>query len=77
MPFKWKFLYEFNNKLSKTTLELQESIEMLRAIQHGYKVRMVFSEKMTKSVDCEEDRLEVEKLMRNDEYYQLYKKIKK
>ena len=73
MPFKWKFLYEFNNKLSKTTLELQESIEMLRAIQHGYKVRMVFSEKMTKSVDCEEDRLEVEKLMRNDEYYQLYK----
>ena len=62
-----------NLTINYLSLELQESIEMLRAIQHGYKVRMVFSEKMTKSVDCEEDRLEVEKLMRNDEYYQLYK----
>ncbi len=74
MPFKWKFLYDFNNSLIKTPLELQESIEMLRAIQHGFKVKMVISEKKTKSVDCEEDRLEVEKIMMLDEHYIKYKK---
>ena len=74
MPFKWKFLHDFNTKLPKTSLELQESIEMLRAIQHGYKVRMVISEKKTKSVDCEQDRLDVESLMKDDEFYRMYKK---
>tara|TARA_B100000242_G_scaffold289230_1_gene258718 strand:- start:1132 stop:1899 length:768 start_codon:yes stop_codon:yes gene_type:complete len=74
MPFKWKFLYDFNTNLSKTSLELQESIEMLRAIQHGYKVRMVISQKKTKSVDCEQDRLDVENLMKDDNFYKLYKK---
>ena len=46
---------------------------MLRAIQHGFKVKMVISEKKTKSVDCEQDRLDVENLMRVDSYYQTYK----
>ena len=73
MPFKWNFLYDFNNVLQKTSLELQESIEMLRAIQHGYKVRMIISNEKTKSVDCEEDRLHVEEYMKIDPYYRRYK----
>lgn len=72
MPFKWNFLYDFNNNLEKTSLELQESIEMLRAIQHGYKVRMIISNEKTKSVDCEDDRLNVESYMKLDPYYKLY-----
>ena len=44
---------KFNNELHPTTLELQESIEMNRAIQHGFKVRMVETKFKTKSVDNE------------------------
>ena len=41
MPFKWGFLKKFNDDLKRTELELQESIEMLRAIQYGYKIKMI------------------------------------
>ena len=63
---------EFNDVLSPTSLELQESIEMIRALQHGYKVRMVESSYLSKSVDTELDRREVEKIMLNDEIYNRY-----
>jgi len=66
MPFQWGFMKKFNHELSPTTLELQESIEMNRAIQHGFKVRMVETKFKTKSVDNENDRIEAETLMKND-----------
>ncbi|TGM82268.1 3-deoxy-manno-octulosonate cytidylyltransferase [Leptospira mtsangambouensis] len=72
MPFKWHFMKSFNHKLSPTPLELQESIEMNRAIQHGYKVRMVPSPFISKSVDTNEDRLKVEELMKSDPIFPLY-----
>lgn len=72
MPFRWHFLKKFNNELSETPLELAESIEMIRAIQHGYKVRMVQTKYFSKSVDTEDDRQEVESIMKNDEIYQKY-----
>ena len=72
MPFKWGFLKKFNDELKRTELELQESIEMLRAIQHGYKIKMILTNEVTKSVDCENDRLEVEKIMKIDSYTKLY-----
>jgi 3-deoxy-manno-octulosonate cytidylyltransferase (CMP-KDO synthetase) len=72
MPFRWHFLKKFNHELKATPLELAESIEMIRAIQHGYKVRMVQTKYFSKSVDTEADRLEVEKIMQNDEIYQKY-----
>ena len=74
MPFRWHFMKKFNHELTPTPLELQESIEMIRALQHGYKVRMVPSPYKSKSVDTEEDRLEVEGIMKNDKVYQKYKK---
>lgn len=72
MPFRWHFLKKFNHELSETPLELAESIEMIRAIQHGYKVKMVQTRFLSKSVDTEEDRKEVEDIMKNDEIYNKY-----
>ena len=66
-------LYEKFNSLDPTPLELQESIEMIRAIQHGYKVKMVPTTHPVKSVDSENDRKIVEKLMHNDKLYYQYK----
>jgi 3-deoxy-manno-octulosonate cytidylyltransferase (CMP-KDO synthetase) len=74
MPFKWHFMKKFNHELSPTPLELQESIEMIRALQHGFKVRMVPSIYKSKSVDTDNDRREVEKIMINDEIYKQYAK---
>jgi 3-deoxy-manno-octulosonate cytidylyltransferase (CMP-KDO synthetase) len=71
MPFKWHFMKTFN-ALPATPLEKAESIEMIRAIQHGYKVRMVMSTFVSKSVDTEQDRLDVEKIMQQDPIYQQY-----
>lgn len=73
MPFRWHFMKRFNHELEPTPLELQESIEMIRAMQHGYKVRMVPSPYLSKSVDTEEDRQMVEELMKEDEIFKEYK----
>ena len=72
MPFRWHFLKRFNHALAPTPLELAESIEMLRAIQHGYKVRMVPSPYASKSVDTEDDRRAVEERMRTDDVFKQY-----
>jgi len=61
--------------LISTPLELQESVEMIRAIQHGYKVKMVPSPYSSKSVDTNEDRKAVEVLMKNDTLYSKYKDL--
>ena len=71
--FSLAFHEKFNHELTPTPLELQESIEMIRAIQHGYKVRMVPSSYISKSVDTNSDRLVVEQLMQNDAIYIKYK----
>ena len=75
MPFRWHFMKKFNHELEPTPLELQESIEMIRALQYGYKVRMVHSPYTSKSVDTEIDRRAVEQLMLSDEIYELYKEL--
>lgn len=72
MPFRWHFMKKFNHVLEPTPLELQESVEMVRALQHGYKVRMVPSPFLSKSVDTEEDRKIVEELMRADPVFKIY-----
>ena len=72
MPFRWGFMKTFNRTLEPTPLEQQESIEMIRAIQHGYKVRMVPSPFNSKSVDTEDDRAEAEELMRHDTVFKRY-----
>ncbi len=73
MPFRWQFMQRFNHELAETPLELQESVEMLRAMQHGYKVRMVPSTFVSKSVDTEADRQAVEALMETDPVFARYR----
>lgn len=71
MPFTKKNLFAFQ-EMSATPLEVAESIEMLRAIEHGLTVRMVKTDFNSKSVDNENDRQQVEKIMINDEIYKQF-----
>jgi 3-deoxy-manno-octulosonate cytidylyltransferase (CMP-KDO synthetase) len=65
IPFRYEFLQQFA-RLKPTPLERAESIDMLRALQHGFRVRMVETEVDTHAVDTPEDLREVERLMRTD-----------
>lgn len=75
MPFRREFLIKFA-QLAPTPLEIVESVDMLRFLEHGYKVRMVICGHETYSVDTVSDLERVEKLMRNDELYKRYAKRK-
>ena len=65
MPFTRDFLIRFN-ELEETPLEIIESVDMLRALEHGYKVKMVPTKYDTYSVDTPEDMKKVEQLMTDD-----------
>ena len=65
IPFRRDFLLKFN-RLEPTPLEKIESVDMLRILEHGYKVKMVMSPYNTCSVDTPEDLRKVEQLMKDD-----------
>lgn len=71
IPMTKDFLQTFIN-LSPTPLEISESIDMLRLLEHGYKIRIVKTEKKVKSVDTMEDLLIAEKLLLDDPTLKLY-----
>ncbi len=53
-------------ELKPTALEIIESIDMLRMLEHGYRIKMVLSEYDTYGVDTKEDLELVAKMMAND-----------
>jgi 3-deoxy-manno-octulosonate cytidylyltransferase (CMP-KDO synthetase) len=65
IPFRRDFLLKFN-RLESTPLEKVESIDMLRVLERGYKVRMALTDYETYSVDTPEDLRNVELQMKND-----------
>ena len=65
IPFTAASLQEFI-QLPPTPLEVSESIDMLRFIEHGRKVKMVQTEYATHAVDTPEDLKRVEKLLEKD-----------
>ena len=65
IPFRRAFLAQFA-ALEPTPLEQAESIDMLRALEHGYAVRMARTAHVTCSVDTPEDLAHVSHLMRID-----------
>jgi 3-deoxy-manno-octulosonate cytidylyltransferase (CMP-KDO synthetase) len=65
IPFRRDFLVKFNT-LAPSPLEMIESIDMLRVIEHGYKVKMVCKEYQSYSVNTPEDLRRVEQLMSDD-----------
>ena len=76
IPFRRDFLIKFN-KLTPTPLEIVESIDMLRVLEHGYRVKMVFSKYASYSVDTPADLIKVEKIMQDDKLFNSYRKDNK
>jgi 3-deoxy-manno-octulosonate cytidylyltransferase (CMP-KDO synthetase) len=74
IPFRKDWLLTFT-KLPPTPLETAESIDMLRFLEHGYRVRMVESPYYTYSVDTPEDLIRVEHIMRHDPLVHKYLQV--
>ena len=62
IPFRRDFLIEYN-EMEPTPLEIVESVDMMRVLEHGMKVKMVPTKYNTKAVDTKEDLQHVERLM--------------
>jgi 3-deoxy-manno-octulosonate cytidylyltransferase (CMP-KDO synthetase) len=75
IPFRKKFLLKFN-QLTPTPLEVVESVDMLRILEHGYRVKMVRSDYKTYSVDTPFDLKVVVKRMTKDPLIDLYTPVK-
>ncbi len=73
IPFTREFLLKFND-LEPTPLEVIESVDMMRVLEHGYKVKMVPTKYDTYSVDNTSDLKKVEELMKNDDLVSKYNK---
>ena len=65
IPFRRDYLLEYN-ATPQTPLEIIESVDMLRIIENGGKIRMVEMHHETLSVDTPEDLERVRKMMAND-----------
>jgi len=62
IPFQRDFLLKYTDMIP-TPLEIAESVDMMRIIEHGIKVRMIPTKYSTHAVDTEEDLKIVEKFM--------------
>ena len=71
ISFRRKFLDTFR-RLQPTPLERVESIDMLRALEHGFRVKMVQTNFESYSVDTPEDLNEVERLMKTQPLLKQY-----
>jgi 3-deoxy-manno-octulosonate cytidylyltransferase (CMP-KDO synthetase) len=71
ISFRRDFLLTYT-ALTPTPLEQAESIDMLRAMEHGYPIRLVRCDQATQSVDTPEDLAKVDALMQGDPLIQAY-----
>ena len=71
MPFRRNTLLNYL-ELSPTPLEIIESVDMNRFLEHGIPLRMVKSEYRSYAVDTEEDLKFVEGVMKNDQLLDKY-----
>ena len=65
VPFRREFLLTYTS-LPPTPLEMAESIDMLRVLEHGYKLKLVDCEVDSHAVDTPQDLAFVERLMSDD-----------
>lgn len=65
IPFRRDFLLEYT-RMAPTPLEIAESVDMMRVLEHGLKVRMAPTRHKSYSVDTEADRVRVEGYMRSE-----------
>lgn len=74
IPFRRDYLLEYNS-MRPTPLEEIESVDMMRILENGQKVRIVPTSYNTKAVDTPEDIEIVSKLMSKDRLFKLYSRI--
>ena len=72
IPFRRDFLLQYN-KMKPTPLEEIESVDMMRILENGGKVKMCNTKYLTKAVDTKEDLDLVCKMMKEDKLYENYK----
>lgn len=65
IPFRRDFLLEYN-QIEPTPLEIIESVDMMRILEHGKKVKMIPTMYQTKAVDTQEDLNRVVAMMLKD-----------
>ena len=65
IPFRREFLLRYA-ALEPTPLEIAESVDMLRILEHGFKVRIVMTDHETHAVDTPADLTLVERLIEVD-----------
>ena len=63
IPFERDFLFKYLN-LKETNLEISESIDMMRVLEHGYDVKLVEIKKETFPVDTLNDLKKVSRIMK-------------
>jgi len=68
IPFTRDFLLEYN-EMEPTPLEIIESVDMMRILENGGKVKMVDTQYITKAVDTKEDLDLVCQMMREDKLF--------
>ena len=66
IPFRREFLIKYT-AMAPTPLEIIESIDMLRVLEHGIKVKMVRTNYQTQSVDTLEDLKKVEIILNSQQ----------
>ena len=71
IPFRREFLFQYT-KLEPTPLEIAESIDMLRILEHGFSLRVVVTNYVTHAVDTPADLARVEQLLAGDPLAHFY-----
>ncbi len=71
IPFRREFLLTYV-QLEPTPLEIAESIDMNRCLEHGYGVKMIETVFETHAVDTPEDLMLVEQMMEKDKLFPTY-----
>jgi len=72
IPFTRDFLLEYN-EMEPTPLEIIESVDMMRILENGMKVKMIPTQYETKAVDTKEDLDRVIEMMKEDSLLESYK----
>ena len=71
IPYERDFLLQYNS-MEQTPLEIVESVDMMRILENGMKVKMVYTDEKTYAVDTEEDLINVVNKMKNDNMIHKY-----
>ena len=67
IPFTRQFLFDYQ-EMDPTPLEIIESVDMMRVLENGFKVKMVHTDFQTSAVDTPQDLVRVEALMMSDSF---------